>query len=122
MAAGEYLKVAASQLRRAAEARKADANELRKEIDHKDEEKKLNLRNLQGEERVRQVAAASEDGSGMRNQHMREVMQLKSQESVTEREYEKVKQDMAQMVSAAEGDANDLLQRASDLERKATQM
>jgi hypothetical protein len=122
MAVGEYLKVAAAQLRRAAQARKAEADDLRKEINHKDQEKRDNLRNLQGEERVRQVAVASQDDSGMRNLHMRELMELKGQESITEREYEKLKQDMAQQVSIAEGDANDLLQRASDLERRATQM
>jgi hypothetical protein len=122
MAVGEYLKVAAAQLRRAAQARKSEADEMRKEIDYKEHEKRSNLQDMQKEERDHQAQASVQEDPNAQAYHLQKVMRLKSQESETEKEYNRTKDNIAQQISMAENDVNDLLQRAGELERMSAQM
>lgn len=114
------LKAAAAYLRRAAQSRRSEADDLRRQAAHVEDDKKQKLRQIKAEEQARRVGIYKTDGDMQRADQMRELNDLRNQELATEREAAQHVQQLQQDASNKESDMNDLIQKAGELEQKAS--
>lgn len=121
MAAGEYLKVAAANLRRAAQARKAEADEARRTVIRTDQETQSEVSSITNQIRLLQVQLSKIEEQAQKSIVYNQIRNLQSKIDELKQQAERHKQQIAQDAGNKEGDVNGLNSQASDLERRAGQ-
>lgn len=119
MPINEHLKQAAAQLRRAADARKRDADDLRKQALVYESDKKADIKQIQGMEQQRMVEMSVAD-SEQRNAYAKQLALLKQQQSEIDGDITATRESYMNLAVSYENEAQQLLQQAGELERWAS--
>ena len=117
--ASEYLKVAAAQLRRAAQMRRAEIDEMRKQIDRTEVDKRTRLGDLKTAEQRNRAFIDATDNDMERMRISREISKLRDAEVAVERETMQFKDNLSQQIAFGERQMNAWNQQASQLEQSA---
>jgi hypothetical protein len=123
MAIGDYLKIAAAQLRRAAVECKQLSIEVRREMDQRSRDVVKEMDAIEDAIRVKQAQVNNSRMTPiMRAERLREVNELKKQLQDIKRDFELEKKRMQGEVVLKEQDMNDLENQARTFETRATEM
>jgi chromosome segregation ATPase len=125
MPAGEYLRVAAAQLRRAAVVLKQDADQARVQIGNKEREVASRISGLerQMQQKSSDIASTQNDPTAnhLREARMREMQELTKQVEGAKHELDSHRSNMNQEAHYIEERMNQLTQKAVELENMASQ-
>lgn len=119
MAMREYLKSAAAQLRRAAQARKDEMDGLRRDMQNLESSIGSQINDLRRQEQLRSSQSLGVDTPDERNRQMAEITRLKNEESEMRNDVKNRKDETSQIMKQMESDVNRLNQQAADLEKQA---
>ena len=118
--ASEYLKVAAAQLRRAAQMRRAEIDEMRKQMDRKEVDKRTRIGELKTAEQRNRAFIDATNNDMERTRISREISKLRDAEIAVERETMQFKDNLSQQIAFGERQMNAWNQQASQLEQSAS--
>lgn len=119
MGAEGYFKAAAHNLRQAAQAKKAEADELRRNLARQESQQKTEVDNLKMQERLHQVELNSTGDSGRKKQLTQETVNLHTQAKRTEKQLAQTREKMSQVAAAKEQEANAIAKEASRFEGRS---
>jgi hypothetical protein len=119
MRSQDYLKQAASALRRAADARKIETEELRRQLDQKDQEVKQQINDLRRQEGEEMALAAQADSDRETADHMRNAELGQVEESRIGQQYNYDRRQLSQQLKDMQNSVYELEQQARDLENQA---
>jgi DNA repair exonuclease SbcCD ATPase subunit len=116
----EFLKSAASQLRRAAEERKREVDDLRSQIKIKEQEMRSRIADISQNEQVRNTQMLqSEINSAQKAVVAGEIANLEKEKTELKHSFDHFKRGMEQRARQMEQQINDLNQQASSFENRA---
>ncbi len=122
MSVSEYIKQAASMLQRAAQARRSEIDDLRRQIQHTEADDGSQINQLRRLQLDRQQAIARAENDEERQRRTQELARLKMDEKLIGDHTKQAKSDLSGAISQMEAEMNDLQRLASDLERRAPSM
>jgi hypothetical protein len=117
MAADAYFKAAASNLRQAAQAKKAEADEARRRMAQEEQNKKSQLDDVKNLERTRQTQVNHVESDTERARVSHEVIELHSKANEIERNIAQTKEQLQREAAMKEQQAADITRQAAGLER-----
>lgn len=117
MGTDAYFKAAASNLRQAAQAKKAEADEARRRMAQEEQNKKSQLDNVKNQERARQAEINRVESSAEKALMTHEAVRLHSRASDIERDIAKTKEVLQKEAAIKEQQAADIARQASSVER-----
>lgn len=119
--AGEYLKQAAASIRRAAEARKSEIDQLRHDVDIEEKEVNNTIENIKKELSIKGRLVLQPDIENItKNVILKEIDKFNSDISTIQHDFNKNKEVKLAAVQSMEGDVNNLLSQASNFESTAS--
>ena len=119
MASRDYLKVAAANLRRAATAQKTEADEVRKDAIRISQEAQGKVSDMDKQIKLLQIEMSRLEDDAQRTIVYNQIQKLQSEMEAMNRDAEQLRQQKEREASNMEGGVNDLIGKASDIERRA---
>ena len=119
---GDYLRMAAAQLRRAAVARKDETANLRREMSQREQDVHRMIDDLKRviDSRQRQIGAI--DNAAIKAERAAEITKLNNEIKVLQSDFDREKQRINQELQWKEGQVDDLNSQAVNFERQASTM
>ena len=113
-----YLQTAAAQLRRAAQERKRESDEMRAAIHQKEVKHSQYTNDLEKHMRYKRTEVRQAGDAAEQTLKAKEIQQLQQAKSAAEQHLNQEKQGHLDTISAKENDMQDLLHKAAELESR----
>lgn len=120
MSVGDYLKQAAAQLRRAAQAQQSESTDVRRSISNREQEVSKTVNDLQKQIALKRALSGSAPDDTTRALIQTEINRQQQEIRTVQNDFEQEKQRMNDVVKAMEQQQVDLNSQANNFERQAS--